>query len=119
MEAKEIRIGNYVYLTAEPHSPEVLEWDIEDYDFYSERLGDIQPIKITEDWLIEFGFSKHSNDYYLLKNGHSTLEITLEQGFNYDYADVRENSHYLTEIKYVHQLQNLCYALYNKELDIN
>ena len=62
----------------------------------------VQPIKLTKDWLIKFGFVKEECFYY--KNG-----VAIEDDFTLEgFGDV--------ELKYVHQLQNLYFALTGEEL---
>lgn len=81
-------------------------------------------IEITEEWLFKLGFE--------MDNGFSTYIIKLFKGFliialdgswgvyKDEYSN-RTGSSYNNklEIKYVHQLQNLYYALTGEELTIN
>ena len=104
--------------------------------FVSQYSKFIIPIELTEEWLIKFGFNKYNNfvlDSYSIKLngiGVKSLCITIEQGNQYitlrefNYASetipsdlvVLRNSDYHGEF-YVHQLQNLYFALTNKELE--
>lgn len=70
----------------------------------------LKPIQITEDWLLRFGFEK-VNSSGLKYYNNSKLNITLDFSINYD-AGQR------VYLKYVHQLQNLYFALTNEELII-
>jgi hypothetical protein len=69
----------------------------------------IKPIPLTEEWLLKFGFSKKV-DYLLQKRGFS---ICFEK-----HGDIFECflESIGIEIEYVHQLQNLYFALTNEEL---
>lgn len=124
MKANELRIGNLVYLTAAGHkdTPDVLNWDIQDYEFYEKRMSDIEPIPLTEEWLLRFGFeyavkkwryndgSIGKSEKYILP--YLTLEIDLEGRF------VMHTAYPLpTYVYYVHQLQNLYFALTGEELE--
>lgn len=89
-------------------------------------MGDFQPIPLTEDWLIKFGFEiidkfeESSN----IKATHK--ESTLELDYNINGFWVMTTSictgvgHGLRNgrCEYVHQLQNLIHALTGKELEI-
>jgi len=77
----------------------------------------IQPIPLTEEWLVKFGYNKRStykkriNDklYYTdKKTGINIIYI----GRGYKFTSGRGL------IKYVHQLQNLYFALTGEELTI-
>ena len=102
MKASELRIGNYVYF-----EDTLLKFDFESgWNFYY-----IKPIPLTEEWLLKFGFKKNlnSNDiiYYILAG-----ECLLEYNLTHNFADID----LFIDIKYVHQLQNLYFALTNEEL---
>lgn len=116
MKASELRIGNwfkedileqtYAQITAE----QIL-------DFYEDPLDDFyKPIPLTEEWLLKFGFiSMYSN--YTIKAGDYYNSIKQDCGkwiYSYDESDA--GCYELKEIKYVHQLQNLYFALNDKEL---
>ncbi len=107
MEVRELRLGNLAYLTAVGHESEVIEWGLEDYEFYEGRMEDIEPIPLTEKWLLDFGFKKFGKDTFYLgkvKIHHRKRGFVIAKR----YAD----------INYVHQLQNLYFALTKKELTI-
>lgn len=76
--------------------------------FYSEE--DFEPILLTEEWLLRFGFEK-SGLYWT--NGLMIINPTSED-FVFDYGMTKHQS----RIKYVHQLQNLFHALTGEELTI-
>lgn len=116
MKASELRIGNYI--TYYPEYPPI-ECGIN--DMLNPEL--ILPIKLTEDLLLNFGFEKID-----------VLPGTIEYRFGYNkemgkfsmrvvkfFSD--EVLYYFnwkpTELKYVHQLQNLFYALTGEELKLN
>jgi hypothetical protein len=116
----ELRIGNWVLI----HRTELqmLEGDF-GYrdDFYS-------PIPLTEHWLFRFGFEKNIdyeqeiNEYGKLSesNGRRGVGLYLHEGewFVTFREDVGCGWCELNEIEYVHQLQNLYFALTNDELTI-
>ena len=75
-------------------------------------LRKIEPIPLTEEWLLKFGFEKNKNsDLYFRLNNY---EYFIENGIiDNGYSRMNEIS-----VKYVHQLQNLYFALTGKELEI-
>lgn len=78
----------------------------------------INPIKLTEKWLLDFGFKKEDDcDWYNKSVGkrkelsYNTKTKCFVIGFKSYYSDN------FSTIKYVHELQNLYFALTNKELN--
>lgn len=89
-----------------------------DLDYY--ELSEIQPILLTKEWLLKFRFKKSEEDFYSIKTGRKnvTLEICLSEQrtilFNKRLNEYIE----LKNIEYVHQLQNLYFALTGEEITI-
>lgn len=81
-------------------------------------LDKIRPIKLTEDWLVKFGFIKKYDWFYKDKFllGYLTTEDNLQSEWKFSGTDCSWN---LLNIKYVHQLQNLFFALTGEELKSN
>jgi len=120
MEARELRIGNYVYVSnfGECRISGLDKIDntilpiVEDGEKEIKvNLSLIVGVPLTEDWLLSFGFEEDGqlfhNQIALYKNGI--------RGFNYNVNYFEHEN--LEEIKYVHQLQNLYYALTTQELN--
>lgn len=103
MKSTELRIGNWIYYTTDKTNFKATAKTILYFsDIY------FKPIPLTEDWLKKFGFTRivpswadikriDKDDYYLIRD------------------DVYFNE---KKIKYVHQLQNLYFALTGKELKL-
>ena len=79
----------------------------------------IEPIPLTEEWLIKFGFRYYNNHIYVFPNNDSLrlwgFSWNVQQylmGLD-EFVDIPTPS-----IKYVHQLQNLYFALAGEELTI-
>lgn len=126
MEARELRIGNLINIDGEPQivtalpngsgafSDVFIEADYFDVHTNVEfnKVSEVQPIPLTEEWLEKFGFEgKHGeftlNDFVVRpKTGYFEIK-----GYESDYSGVL-----LALPKYVHQLQNLYFALTEKEL---
>ena len=131
MKANELRIGKLI------HNP-VQNIDLRvtvdllsriNYDCFNTQMNPkdkFQPIPLTEEWLLKLGFNK---DY---KNGWIGIDVESESGMTIDfvlaeplnmgewqkyYAFVYD-SYRFTKLEYVHELQNLYFALTNEELTI-
>lgn len=127
IQSKELRIGNFVShfgfthqvegihskgKLGEKHRHVVLETGVETF------LMNLKPIEITEEWLLNFGFTKmidsyHYSDYCIMDihNG----ETWLLKEFDYVNAEFVAIG---TGIKFIHQLQNLYFSLTSVELKI-
>ena len=121
MKASELRIGNWVNLKDIITTyQKVIMIDSEvnviqcQNDIHS-PLEDYEPIPLTEEILSGWGFEyddiNGDSGYWQKRPTDSGLFRILlgEDGFVYDYQ---------VDIKYVHQLQNLYFALTNEELKI-
>lgn len=111
LKANELRVGNYVKGIG--YNISWLVEGIESEYIYSSKswrlLNCFEGIPINEEWLFKFGFEcifTHDDHHYY--NGFLALDIDF-QPFDYDIR------YY---IKYVHQLQNLYFALTGEELTI-
>ena len=105
MKASELRIGNWVMYNSKI---QVNENKIRECVDHPDRFT---PITLTEEWLIKFGFeySDLNGDSGLWKIPPFQIYGKYNQ-FIYDYR---------LDINYVHQLQNLYFALTGQELNQN
>ena len=119
MKANELRIGNY-YLSfgVDLKQVEILHKD--------KILIDFQPIPLTEEWLLKFGFSlmkdttpynyriHKSKMFFYIRYGSFTTDggKTDLIGFNGLFIANK----FTRVIKYVHELQNIYFALTGEEL---
>ena len=116
MKASELRIGNYLQDKALDKWFSVTSQLIFDYDRL-QLQNHVKPIPLTEEWLLKFRFSiikSIYNDNIYFHEIRPELEIRLI-GEEYDLGIETE---WLSEIKHVHQLQNLYFALTGEELTI-
>jgi hypothetical protein len=121
MKAEELRIGNYYNKNGEIEQitpNDIIEvWE-------SERIW-CKPIPLTEEWLLKFGFEKRSKEkeffiehfyilgYTVVNRSQWKKDMSLE-GFGINQCD----NYIPVDLKHVHQLQNLYFALTNEELTI-
>jgi len=133
INARELRIGNLLqdsngdifsalafntssvwieYLVEEKERSSTLELDIEN----------VFPVALTEKWLLRFGFEENPNhehpsfdEYRLPQDCDFAIGNYNDEYWIVDFLDQTYGS---PEIKYVHQLQNLYFALTGEELII-
>lgn len=80
----------------------------------------IKPIPLTEEWFLKFGFDATSRGYIIGEHWVFPLLITRDKFgyimkiFNNDIGTLCSPT-----LEYVHQLQNLYFALTGEELEIN
>ena len=107
MKANELRLGNLVLF--ENRAVIVSAINSED----GNELDMYSAIPLTEEWLLKFGFVKsdnYGNDEYRI-NGYSYFRGSF---YISDCDECGES----VEIDFVHELQNLYFALTKKELTI-
>ena len=117
----ELRIGNLLLSDG-------CEVEVEGIDKYHEVTttanfkgscnGNLRTIPLTEGWLIKFGFKNLTNAY---KSKKVYIQYTQNKCFQLyligiDKAGNASLIDFNLEIKYVHQLQNLYFALIGEEL---
>ena len=127
IKSNELRIGNLIEHKA--IMCEVLsidnEWLQIDNDQLNTKIIDCKPIPLTEEWLLKFGFKKFKdkNINYTDYRKNNFVVILKEKFTEVEYIpkqfDINSRSHMLNVDKlYVHQLQNLYFALTGEELTI-
>lgn len=120
MEANELRLGNYVFDGLGNLTEVTAKMIVEQHQSDIASCIYLQPIPLTEQWLIDFGFEKvNSSSELHLKKGFfhwysSTKSIVLEfdSGINGDCYDFFLDDN----CDKVHQLQNLYFSLTGEEL---
>ena len=133
MKSSELRIGNYVNVPNYEQCP----FRIDAFEHCSEKFikvaqevklngfevhpitwyGDnLQPIPLTVEWLLKFGFEKSGLWTYVIElQGNLKLVYYLgEKGWSIGFKSYSDFSN----LYYVHQLQNLYFALTGEELTI-
>ena len=115
MKAEELRIGNIILLDDE----EIILTGIKGntvfwkngFDMTGLTGSEIKPIPLTEEWLLKFGFVQFpasnlwdKEDFWAIYKKVNTDEWRCD--------------HLEMQFKYVHQLQNLYFALTGEELQL-
>lgn len=110
----ELRLGNLFILRGK-----IVEFD--DKLMHSVIYGGLEgsePIPLTEEWLLKFGFEETSDKDFiggLYTRGKDGFYINKET-MSYCGIDYEGTIDDIVEINYVHELQNLYFALTKQEL---
>ncbi len=122
MTANELRIGNLV--TAK--SPERQEWEspvvvtIGYLEMFTTDKVHFKPLPLTEEWLLQFGFEKQHKELSHLSPLNLPETFNLPNSpFSYSQGKLiltTGTGDFCVYIEYVHQLQNLYFALTGEEL---
>lgn len=116
MTPKDLRIGNLVkvgqaMVTVESVCDDCINFDRNTYRCYN--ADQISGIPLSEEWLIRLGFNRQTSEHYYIFHKDKVLFSI------YNSTLVIEGGHMPVQLKYVHQLQNLYFALTGSELTIN
>jgi hypothetical protein len=127
INAEELRLGNYVNVPRKDQSP----FRIDAFESLSKTFikvamihpihgkffhpltwygDDLKPIPLTEEWLVNFGFTFKSYGYGIEEWKQWNFDGFSLNGFTHSQTGV--------DLKYVHQLQNFYFALFGQELTL-
>ena len=111
MKASELRIGNFVQLNTNITQVDVIDYNqIIATEFGLIELKYIKPIQLTEELLIKFGgILDYEDDSYVF--GNFAVSVNKKSEAIMFFKDEQ-----ISEFNYVHQLQNLYFALTGEEL---
>jgi len=115
MKANELRIGNYIQFR---HTETPVKITLGDFvrEYKNEHLEDYEPIPLTEEWLVKFGFESDSyQDMYVL----GWLKINCDKTKGKLELWIENITGKVVYIEHVHQLQNLYFALTGEGLNQN
>ena len=120
MKANELRIGNWIVDEKAPNTPEQVDLRllkvVQEVDGKYGDYERMQPIPLNEEWMGKLGFShtdenddwQHGTTLSWNKQGQVCLHEVAQERWALVAIDV----------KYVHQLQNLYFALTGEELEV-
>jgi hypothetical protein len=125
MEARELRINNLIEVEGNIIEVGIIKekfisWNVAKYPenkvwnpFIPTNDIRINPIPLTEEWLLKFGFLKLGEGYEFWESSVFNIEF-IRNHWHFCYT----SNVLCTHIKYLHQLQNLYFALVGEELTI-
>ena len=121
IHATELRIGNLVNYGGEIlpvnsiHGDNTIRLLKDENSIGCFSIGKIQPIELTQEWLVRLGFVNFMGGYWELEEGITILNspggdnFILSIGTEYTLGEPFE---------FIHQLQNLFFALTGSELNV-
>jgi hypothetical protein len=120
MKASELRINNWIQFR---HTETPVRITLGDFvrEYNDEHLEDYEPIPLTEEWLLKFGFDSVKT-WYEINDQFISLKPEYDGcgGFDFFVFTIdMDRPMYVTFIEYVHQLQNLYFAITGQELNLN
>jgi hypothetical protein len=131
IKVTELRLGNWVSYRYSMGKTGDGPWEQDFIDKQLLRAKDIayceevpsnfNPIPLTAEWLIKFGLEKH-DEMRLYPNIPTYIDIINQVTVRKEESKWRfiyQGSRLLNNLKYVHQLQNLFFALTGEELTIS
>jgi len=117
---QELRMGNFVHSPYDGHVVKVNAADIFLIANGHHREARFEPIELTEDWLLKFGFEiDYMNRDILICAYYGENPVTKD--YILELKNTSDGWFYRNgyfKIKTVHQLQNLTFALTGEELTI-
>jgi hypothetical protein len=135
MKTNELRIGNLVMhyndlCTVIGYYENIFRAKNVNKTEFKSNVFNLQPIPLTEEWLLKFGFEKGNHNWFRLYFNSDNLDDSDCFTYNIDskmlclesfYDGEKKGSIQLLSLgeKHVHQLQNLYFALTNEELTIS
>jgi hypothetical protein len=114
MKASELRIGNLIYDNEVGHKGDFKVTAKDIVHIQNKGLDtDYSFINLSEEWLVKFGFEDNGQSYEI-------EYCVVRRNYNNKVMfDLFKNGEFIhSELKHVHQLQNLYFALTGEELTI-
>lgn len=127
MKAKELRLGNIVaeksgfmmHVVAIYQDTVYLDFEGNEGDVWEVDEKDLIGIILDTELLIKSGFKRQVTGIGWDKYSNGLVDLSLAPLSNGSYIPVYHVNGEMVKIMYLHQLQNLFYALTQKELEIN
>lgn len=123
IQLNELRIGNFIkgpltingvfYPDLATVEPIELQLKLDHFMWFKanqDLFESIEPIPLTEEWMLKFSDAK---EFDLKWDLHQY--ITVVKRYDKYFLHFSDKG-YLLDVKYVHQLQNICFALTGEEL---
>jgi len=116
IQISELRIGNLIQegkVEQIDNSIDEIYYSGDGY-YLSNYCCNLNAIPLTKEWLLKFGFFKYNNAYVLEKPNENTMDFSFSVWQDMTY----NSSEFPVKLDYVHQLQNLYFALIGSELQV-
>jgi hypothetical protein len=110
IQPNELRIGNWVNFKHNGVDWGKVQINTNFFRHYEQEEYVNEPIPLTEEWLIKFDFRKGIKEMY--------CDNEFEFSIGIDHVMIFYKGLYLIHCEHVHTLQNLFFALKQKELTI-
>ena len=120
INVRELRIGNFIYHNGKIDTLIVVANNDSCTDKYGHGVldEDLEPIPLTEEKFLNFGFRRDGDEFLLLIENNLWLVFDGEFWFLFD--DENHHKIYIPNIiKYVHTLQNFYFYYTGEELQYN
>jgi hypothetical protein len=119
MKAQELRVGNLVWVDTGiynrlPTSITALSRELfrcKDGIFSTVKF---EPIPVDEDWLLRFGFKKRNDKTFT----YDRFILYFVSKYEFWYMNDRRTNVYFTKVEFVHELQNIIFAMNGEELEV-
>lgn len=126
MKTSELRIGNYIKLMLNDDDFAIVQVTLNDLEAVDNKNGVYEPMPLKGEWLLKHGFFVKNFDYTIPISECKAIWLTLipqdEECTAYSVCvtqtdeDELDQNVFLSDISYVHQAQNLYFALTGNEL---
>ena len=127
MEAKNLRVGNLILESGLPKKITTIgdtTFSVKGKDWKAVLHEDVEAIPLTEEWLLNLGFNTdYKKGYIGIDVGNTDFVLTYPKTIG-DFQECfvfQFNSGgwaRIREVKYVHELQNLFFAITGQELEL-
>jgi hypothetical protein len=113
MKNTELRIGNLVEIYGKVETVvDVMCDSVNTLNIEGAHYGLVNPVPLTEDWLLRLGFEKKQPNCTWYRKNRVTINVFNDVAFR-----LNTNCNYVYKpFKHVHQLQNLYFSLTGEEL---
>ena len=124
MKVEELRVGNFVSVARHESAVKIIhpQWVYIEGNLVNNSYDQVEPIPLTEKWLEGFGFENQDDEIDYSEFEFNGVIIHGQGHYQQSPFLFRHESLHITdrqiEIKYVHQLQNLYFALTGEDLTL-
>ena len=121
MKANELRVDNLIKFGELQHECKPCDiLNLYQSEIAGREIGEYKPIPLTEEWLLKFGFYylDDDNEYLAHPVLIEALKLNSDSSDFFKTCTLRIHKNLTIGVQYVHQLQNLYFALTGEELTL-